>query len=50
MNINSKVETGKSYFIIVLSRTFNKLAATANKLLLLVRATPISVTAFSINS
>jgi hypothetical protein len=50
VNINSKIGMGKSYFIIVLSRTFSKLVAIASKLLLLVRATSTSVTAFSINS
>ena len=50
MNINSKAEMGKFYFIMVLSNTLNKLAAIANKPLLLVRATPISVAAFSINN
>ena len=49
MNINSKTEIGKSYLITVLSRTLSKLAAIASKLLLLVKATPTSVTAFSIN-
>ena len=41
---------GKSHFIIVLSSTLSKLAATASKPLLLVRATPTSVVIFSINS
>jgi hypothetical protein len=41
---------GKSHFIIVLFRILSELAATVSKLLLLVRATPTSVTAFSINS
>ena len=50
MNINGKAGTGKSYFIIVLSRMLSKLVAIASKLLLLVRATPTSVTAFGINS
>ena len=49
MNINGKIRTGKSYLITVLSSTFNKLAATASKLLLLVRAAPTSVTVFGIN-
>ena len=50
MNINSKAETGKFYFITVLSSTLNKLTAIASKPSLLVRATPTSITAFSINS
>ena len=50
MNINGEVKTGKFYFIIVLSKTLNKLIAIASKLLSLVRAAPTSVTAFSINS
>ena len=49
VNINNKAETGKSYFIIVLSSIFSELVATASKPLLLVRATPTSVTAFGIN-
>ena len=49
MNINSEAGTGKFYFIAVLSRVFNKLTATASKLLLLIRATSTSITAFSIN-
>ena len=50
MNINGKVEIGKSYLITVLFRTLNKLVAIANKPLPLVGATPTSVTAFNINS
>ena len=50
MNINGKAGTGKSYFITVLSSTLSELAATASKPSPLVRATPTSVTAFSINS
>ena len=50
MNINGKVKTGKSYFITVLSKILNELAATASKPLLLVRAAPTGVTAFGINS
>ena len=50
VNINSKIEIGKSHLITVLSSTLNKLAATADKPSLLVRATPTSVTAFGINS
>ena len=50
MNINSKAGIGKFYFITVLFSTLNKLVAIANKLLLLVRATPTSVATFSINS
>jgi hypothetical protein len=49
VNIDSKIEMGKSYLIIVLSSTLSKLAATASKPLLLVRATPTSITAFGIN-
>ena len=49
MNINSEVGTGKSYFITVLSNTLNELAAIASKPSPLVRAAPISVTAFGIN-
>ena len=49
VNINNKAGTGKSYFITVLSRTLNKLAAIASKLLPLVRAAPTSVIAFGIN-
>jgi hypothetical protein len=41
---------GKFYYITVLSRVFSELAAIVSKLLLLVRATPTSITAFSINS
>jgi hypothetical protein len=50
VNINSEVGMGKFYFIAVLSNTLSELAATAGKLLLLVRVTPTSVIAFSINS
>jgi hypothetical protein len=50
VNINSKAEMGKSHFIAVLSSILSELAATASKPLLLVRATPTSVTAFGINS
>ena len=50
MNINGKAGTGNSYFITVLSSILSELAAIASKLLLLVRATPTSVTAFGINS
>ena len=50
MNINGEAGMGKSYLIAVLSRVFSELAAIAGKLLPLVRATPTSVTAFSINS
>jgi hypothetical protein len=49
VNINSEVGMGKFYFIAVLY-THSELAATAGKLLLLVRVTPTSVIAFSINS
>ena len=49
MNINSKVEIGKFYFITVLFSTLSKLAAIASKPLLLVRAAFTSITAFSIN-
>jgi hypothetical protein len=49
VNINNKTETGKSYLIAVLSSTLGELAATASKLLLLVKATPTSIAAFSIN-
>ena len=49
MNINSKAGMGKFYFITVLSRIFSELAVTANKLLLLIKATPTSIAAFSIN-
>jgi hypothetical protein len=41
---------GKSYLIMVLSRVLSKLVATASKPSPLVKATPTSVTAFSINS
>ena len=50
MNINTKAEMGKSYFIAVLFRVLNKLVAIASKLLLLVRATFTSVVVFNINS
>jgi hypothetical protein len=50
VNIDGKAGIGKSYFIAVLSSTFSELAATASKPLPLVRATPTSVAAFSINS
>ena len=50
MNIDGKAETGKFYFIIILSSTLNKLAAIASKPLPLIRAASISITAFSINS
>ena len=50
MNINGKAEIGKSYLIAVLFRMLSKLAAIASEPLLLVRAIPTSVTAFSINS
>ena len=43
MNINSKAETGKFYFITILSSTLSKLAAIASKPSPLVRATPTSV-------
>ena len=49
VNINGEAETGKFYFIAVLSRTLSELAATASKLLLLVRAALTSVAAFGIN-
>ena len=49
MNINGEVGMGKFYFIAVLSSTLNELVAIVGKLLLLVRATPTSITAFSIN-
>ena len=49
VNINGKIRTGKSYLITVLSRTLSELAAIANKPLLLVRATPTSITTFGIN-
>jgi hypothetical protein len=49
VNINSKAGTGKSYLIAVLSSILSELAATASKPLLLVRATPTSIAAFSIN-
>jgi hypothetical protein len=50
VNINNKAGMGKSYFIAVLFSILNKLVAIASKLLLLVKATLISVTAFNINS
>ena len=50
MNINSEAGMGKFYFITILSSTLSKLAATASKPLLLVRATPTSIAIFSINS
>jgi hypothetical protein len=50
VNINSKAGTGKSYLIIILSSMLSKLAATAGKLLLLVKAAPTSVITFNINS
>ena len=50
MNINGKAEIGKSYLIMVLFRTLNKLIAITNKPSPLVGATPTSITAFSINS
>ena len=50
VNINGKAGTGKSYLIAVLSSTLSKLAATAGKLLLLVRAAPTGVAVFGINS
>ena len=49
MNINNKAKTGKFYFIIVLFKMLSELIAIVSKPLLLVRATPTSVTAFSIN-
>ena len=49
MNINGEVRMGKFYLIAVLFSTLSKLAVTASKPLLLVRATPTSVTVFSIN-
>ena len=49
MNINGKVKMGKFYLIVVLFSTLSELVATASKPLLLVKATPISITAFSIN-
>jgi hypothetical protein len=50
VNIDGEAGMGKFYFIIVLSKIFSELAATASKLLLLVRATPTSIAAFGINS
>jgi hypothetical protein len=50
VNINNKVGMGKSYFITVLFKTLSKLAAIANKLLPLIKITPISITTFNINS
>jgi hypothetical protein len=49
VNINGEAGMGKSYLIAVLSRVFSELAATAGKLLLLVRAVPTSIAAFGIN-
>jgi hypothetical protein len=49
VNINSKIKIGKSHFIAVLSRTLNKLVATASKPSPLVRAAPTSVATFGIN-
>ena len=49
VNINGKVKMDIFYFIAVLSNTLNKLTAIASKPLLLVRATPTSIIAFSIN-
>ena len=46
---NNKAGTGKFYLIAVLSRILSKLTATVGKLLLLIRATFTSITAFSIN-
>ena len=49
LNIDGEAGTGKSHFIIVLFRILSKLAAIASKPLLLVRATPTSITTFSVN-
>ena len=49
LNIDGEAGIGKFYFIVVLFRTLSELAATASKLLLLVRAAPTSVAAFGIN-
>jgi hypothetical protein len=49
VNINNKAGTSKSYLIAVLSKTLNKLIATASKLLPLVRDALTGVAAFNIN-
>jgi hypothetical protein len=49
VNINGKIGMGKSYLIAVLSSTLSELAAIASKPSPLIRATPTSITAFSIN-
>ena len=46
---NGKIKIGKFDFITVLSKTLNKLIAIVNKLSPLIKATPISITAFGIN-
>ena len=50
MNINSKIGTGKFYFITVLSSMLNELVVIASKPSLLVKATPTGVAVFGINS
>jgi hypothetical protein len=50
VNINSKIEMGKIYFITVLSRILSELTAIASKPLPLVRTAFTSVITFSINS
>ena len=50
VNINSEVEIGKFYLIVVLFRTLSKLVAIASKLLPLIKAAPISIAVFNINS
>jgi hypothetical protein len=49
VNINNKAGMGKFYLIMILFRVLSELTAIASKLLLLVRAIPTSITAFSIN-
>jgi hypothetical protein len=50
ININREVGTGKSHLIAVLSTTLYNIARANSKPLLLARAAPARVAAFSINS
>jgi hypothetical protein len=50
ININREVGTGKSHLIAVLSTTLYNIARANSKPLLLARAAPTRVAAFSINS
>ena len=49
ININRETGTGKLYLITILSTTLYTIVRANNKLLLLARAVPTRVTAFSIN-